>query len=225
MGSGRPRIIVGISGATGAVLGVRLLEALKKLRVDTHLVVSRWGVQTLLHETPYSLEQVQRLATRHYSPQDAGATIASGSFLTKGMAVCPCSVRSLAAIASGNGDNLLHRAADVVLKERRKLVLVVREAPLSNIHLENMLKLSRMARSFFLRCRRSTRGRKRWKILLTTRCCGFWTSSICISRQANGGRVKCRRGKRQRMRSESCEKAENKRAKIEGLSLRNGAFT
>src|SRR6266852_1500666 len=144
MGSGRPRIIVGISGAAGAVLGVRLLEALKKLRVDTHLVVSRWGVQTLLHETPYSLEQVQRLATRHYSPQDAGATIASGSFLTKGMAVCPCSVRSLAAIASGNGDNLLHRAADVVLKERRKLVLVVREAPLSDIHLENMLKLSRM---------------------------------------------------------------------------------
>jgi len=149
MGSGRPRIIVGISGATGAVLGVRLLEALKKLRVDTHLVVSRWGVQTLLHETPYSLEQVQRLATRHYSPQDAGATIASGSFLTKGMAVCPCSVRSLAAIASGNGDNLLHRAADVVLKERRKLVLVVREAPLSNIHLENMLKLSRMGAVIF----------------------------------------------------------------------------
>jgi 4-hydroxy-3-polyprenylbenzoate decarboxylase len=149
MGSERPRIIVGISGATGAVLGVRLLEALKKLRVDTHLVVSRWGVQTLLHETPYSLEQVQRLATRHYSPQDAGATIASGSFLTKGMAVCPCSVRSLAAIASGNGDNLLHRAADVVLKERRKLVLVVREAPLSDIHLENMLKLSRMGAVIF----------------------------------------------------------------------------
>lgn len=149
MGSERPRIIIGISGATGAVLGVRLLEALKKLRVDTHLVVSRWGVQTLLHETPYSLEQVQRLATRHYSPQDAGATIASGSFLTKGMAVCPCSVRSLAAIASGNGDNLLHRAADVVLKERRKLVLVVREAPLSDIHLENMLKLSRMGAVIF----------------------------------------------------------------------------
>ena len=149
MGKERPRIIVGISGATGAILGVRLLQALKKAGVETHLVVSKWGLQTLLHETSYTLEQVQRLAARHYPSQDAAAAIASGSFLTQGMAICPCSVRSLAAIACGNGDNLLHRAADVVLKERRKLVLVVREAPLSEVHLENMLKLSRMGAVIF----------------------------------------------------------------------------
>ena len=149
MGKERPRIIVGISGATGAILGVRLLQALKKAGVETHLVVSKWGLQTLLHETSYTLEQVQRLAARHYPSQDAAAAIASGSFLTQGMAICPCSVRSLAAIACGNGDNLLHRAADVVLKERRKLVLAVREAPLSEVHLENMLKLSRMGAVIF----------------------------------------------------------------------------
>lgn len=130
-------------------MGVRLLETLKRLKVETHLVVSRWGIQTLLQETSFTLEQVHKLAARHYPSQDAGAAIASGSFLTKGMVVCPCSVRSLAAIASGNGDNLLHRAADVVLKERRKLVLVVREAPLSDVHLENMLKLSRMGAVIF----------------------------------------------------------------------------
>ena len=140
----RPKLIVGITGATGAILGVRLLQLLRTASVETHLVVSKWGVQTLAHETPYSLEQVQHMAAVSYSSQDQGAAISSGSFLTNGMIVCPCSVRSLAAIAHGNGDNLIHRAADVVLKERRKLVLVIREAPLSEIHLENMLKLSRM---------------------------------------------------------------------------------
>jgi len=135
---------VGISGATGAILGVRLLQVLQGTSVETHLVLSKWGTRTLLHETPYSLEQVQQMATRHYASQDEGAAISSGSFLTQGMIVCPCSVRSLAAIANGHGDNLIHRAADVVLKERRKLVLVVREAPLNDVHLENMLKLSRM---------------------------------------------------------------------------------
>jgi flavin prenyltransferase len=138
------RLIVGISGATGAIYGVRLLQMLHKTRVETHLIVSRWGARTLAHETPYKLEQVHGMATKFYSPEDQGAAIASGSFLTDGMVLCPCSVRSVAAIAHGHGDNLLHRAADVVLKERRKLVLVVRETPLSDIHLENMLKLSRM---------------------------------------------------------------------------------
>jgi 4-hydroxy-3-polyprenylbenzoate decarboxylase len=140
----RSKIIVGISGATGAILGVRLLQMLKDLNVETHLVLSKWGARTLAHETPYALEQVHKMATRFYAPQNEGAAISSGSFLTRGMVVCPCSVRSVAAIAHGHGDNLIHRAADVVLKERRKLVLVVREAPLSDIHLENMLKLSRM---------------------------------------------------------------------------------
>lgn len=142
---GRPaKLIVGISGATGAIFGVRLLQMLQQSDVEAHLVLSKWGARTLLHETSYTLKQVHGLATCHYASQDEGAAISSGSFLTRGMVVCPCSVRSLAAIAHGHGDTLIHRAADVVLKERRKLVLVVRETPLSSIHLENMLKLSRM---------------------------------------------------------------------------------
>jgi 4-hydroxy-3-polyprenylbenzoate decarboxylase len=138
------RLIIGITGATGTIYGVRLLETLQKQGVETHLVMSRWGARTLVHETPYSPEQVQRLATYSHAINDQGAPISSGSFLTRGMIVAPCSMRTVAAIAGGYGDNLLHRAADVVLKERRKLVLVVREAPLSAIHLENMLKLARL---------------------------------------------------------------------------------
>ena len=141
---GGQRIVIGITGATGAIYGVRLLEALQETEAETHLIISKWGARTLLHETPYSVEQVQKMATRWYPAQDEGAAVASGSFLTGGMVLCPCSARSLAAIAHGHGDNLIHRAADVVLKERRKLVLVVRETPLSEIHLENMLRLSRM---------------------------------------------------------------------------------
>jgi 4-hydroxy-3-polyprenylbenzoate decarboxylase len=138
------RVIVGITGATGTIYGVRLLERLREQRVETHLVVSRWGARTLLHETPYTREQVEALAHTSYAPNDMGAAISSGSFATDGMVVAPCSARTLAAIAHGYGDGLIHRAADVVLKERRTLVLVVREAPLSEIHLENMLKLARM---------------------------------------------------------------------------------
>ena len=145
----KSRLIVGISGATGTILGVRLLEQLRSAGIETHLVLSRWGARTLLHETQYKVEQVHKLADFHYSANDHAAAIASGSFLSAGMVVCPCSVRSLAAIAHGHGDSLLHRAADVVLKERRKLVLAVREAPLSDIHLENMLKLSRMGAVIF----------------------------------------------------------------------------
>jgi 4-hydroxy-3-polyprenylbenzoate decarboxylase len=138
------RLIVGITGATGTIFGVRLLQMLQGSPIETHLVMSRWGARTLVHETSYTVEQVQQLATHVYALADQGAAISSGSFLTTGMVVVPCSVRTLAAIAHGLGDNLLHRAADVILKERRKLVLAVREAPLSEIHLENMLKLSRM---------------------------------------------------------------------------------
>lgn len=138
------RMIVGISGASGAIYGVRLLQLLQGSGVETHLVLSKWGARTLVHETPYTVDEVQAMASHSYAPQDMGAAISSGSFLTRGMVVCPCSVRSLAAIAHGHGDTLIHRAADVVIKERRKLMLVVREAPLSDIHLENMLKLSRM---------------------------------------------------------------------------------
>src|SRR5439155_20933672 len=138
------RIIVGIPGATGTIYGIRLLEMLKGSDVETHLVLSKWAARTLVHETPYTVDQVQALATTVYQLADQGASISSGSFLTNGMVVVPCSMRTLAAIAHGLGDNLIHRAADVVLKERRRLVLAVREAPLSEIHLENMLKLSRM---------------------------------------------------------------------------------
>jgi len=138
------RLIVGITGATGAIFGVRLLEALRQSAVETHLIVSKWGAHTLAEETSYSLDRVRQMATYSYPATDQGAAISSGSFLTSGMVVAPCSVRTLAAIASGQGDNLIHRAADVILKERRKLVLLVRETPLNEIHLENMLKLSRM---------------------------------------------------------------------------------
>jgi 4-hydroxy-3-polyprenylbenzoate decarboxylase len=138
------RLIVGITGASGTIFGVRLLETLRDHGVETHLIMSQWAARTLVHETPYTVQQVQALASERYAIGDVGSALASGSFVTNGMAIVPCSVRTLAAIAHGFGDNLIHRAADVVLKERRRLVLAVREAPLSEIHLENMLKLARM---------------------------------------------------------------------------------
>src|SRR5688500_3685955 len=118
------RVVVGITGATGVIYGVRLLERLREAGVETHLVLSRWGVRTLLHETSYTLKQVEALASAVHAPQDMGAAIASGSFRTAGMVVAPCSAKSLAAIAHGYGDNLIHRAADVTIKERRPLVLL-----------------------------------------------------------------------------------------------------
>jgi len=138
------RLIVGITGATGTIFGVRLLQMLHGSGVETHLVVSKWAARTLAHETPHSLQYVQSLATQSYGVGAQGAPISSGSFVTMGMVIAPCSMRTLAAIAHGLGDNLIHRAADVILKERRKLVLVVRESPFNEIHLENMLKLARM---------------------------------------------------------------------------------
>src|SRR5215204_1882605 len=138
------RLIVGITGATGTIFGVRILQMLHGSGVATHLVVSKWAARTLTHETTHTLKEVQSLATQSYPIGAQGAAISSGSFVTLGMVIAPCSMRTLAAIAHGLGDNLIHRAADVVLKERRKLVLVVRESPFSEIHLENMLKLARM---------------------------------------------------------------------------------
>jgi 4-hydroxy-3-polyprenylbenzoate decarboxylase len=144
LGQDRKRLIVGMSGATGAIFGIRMLQELRQADVETHLVMSKWAQQTLEHETEWRADDVRALADVAYSPGDMSAAISSGSFLTDGMIIAPCSLRSVAAIANGAGDHLMHRAADVVLKERRKLVLVARETPLNDIHLENLLKLSRM---------------------------------------------------------------------------------
>lgn len=138
------RIIVGITGASGTRIGVRAIEALVDAGVEAHVVISRWGLQTLAHETDLSLDDLRARATVVYPTGDMGAAISSGSFVVDGMLIAPCSMRSLAAISTGLGDNLIHRAADVTLKERRKLVLVPRETPLSEIHLDHMLRLSRM---------------------------------------------------------------------------------
>jgi 4-hydroxy-3-polyprenylbenzoate decarboxylase len=138
------RLIVGMTGSTGAVFGIRLLEALKHSEVESHLIISKWAQRTIEHETRHTIEQVRALATVVHSQGDMGASISSGSFITDGMVVIPCSVRTLGGIANGYGEHLVHRAADVILKERRRLVLVVRETPLSEVHLENMLKLARM---------------------------------------------------------------------------------
>ena len=138
------RIIVAITGATGAIFGVRTLEALRQAEVETHLVLSKWGLQTVEHETGLKLADLEALASVVHGTGNMAATISSGSFRTEGMVVAPCSMRTVGAIAHGYGENLVHRAADVVLKERRRLVLVPRETPLSEIHLENLLKLARM---------------------------------------------------------------------------------
>jgi flavin prenyltransferase len=136
------RLIVGITGATGIVYGVRLLELLRGTGIETHLVVSRAGDLTRAHELDLSAKELRALASVSYPATDLGAAISSGSFRTMGMVVAPCSVRTLAEIASGVTTNLLTRAADVVLKERRRLVLLVRETPLHAGHLKNMLAVT-----------------------------------------------------------------------------------
>ena len=138
------KIIIGMTGASGSIFGLRLLEALKNSDVETHVIASKWAQRTMEHETSYSLDNLKDLANVYYGPGDMGAQISSGSYVTEGMVIAPCSARSVAAIATGFGEHLVHRAADVILKERRRLVLVVRETPLNDIHLENLLKLSRM---------------------------------------------------------------------------------
>ncbi|AOP48196.1 non-oxidative hydroxyarylic acid decarboxylases subunit B [Streptomyces lydicus] len=139
------RLIVAMTGATGAPLGVRLLENLRELPdVRTHLILSRWARATIELETGRSVRDVGGLADEVHHPEDQGATLSSGSFRTDGMVIVPCSMKTLAGIRAGYADGLIARAADVVLKERRKLVLVPRETPLSEIHLENMLALARM---------------------------------------------------------------------------------
>ncbi|MFQ5984390.1 MAG: UbiX family flavin prenyltransferase [Alphaproteobacteria bacterium] len=138
------RLVVGISGASGAIYGVRLLEALRSLPVETHLVMSRTAEMTLAYESERKPAAVRALADVAYGINDMGAALASGSFRTMGMAVAPCSIRSMSEIATGVTSNLLTRAADVTLKERRRLVLMVRETPLHEGHLKNLLTLAEL---------------------------------------------------------------------------------
>ena len=135
-------ITVAITGASGVQYGVRLLEALRDLQVETQLIVTKSGQDLVSIETQYSLNYVTSLAHQIYEEMDLSAPIASGSHISNGMVIIPCSMKTLGSIAHGISSNLVTRAADVCLKERRKLILVVRETPLSGIHLSNMLKLS-----------------------------------------------------------------------------------
>jgi 4-hydroxy-3-polyprenylbenzoate decarboxylase len=143
------RLIVGITGSSGSIFGIRTLEALRELNVETHLILSRWARTTVTHETGYSLEQVEGLADCVYHHDNQAAPVSSGSFRTDGMIVAPCSMKTLAAIRAGYGDTLICRAADVILKERRRLVLLARESPFSEIHLDNMLALARIGVTIF----------------------------------------------------------------------------
>ena len=143
------RIVVGMTGATGAPLAVRVLQFLHEMEVEVHLVVSQWARSTLGQECGISVKNLLLLATHVHDARDQGASISSGSFTTDGMIVVPCSMKTLAAIRMGYADNLVARAADVTIKERRKLILVARETPLSPIHLENLLHLSRIGAVVF----------------------------------------------------------------------------
>jgi 4-hydroxy-3-polyprenylbenzoate decarboxylase len=140
----KKRVVVGLTGASGIIYGTRLLETLKSLEVETYLIMSEWAEKNLALDTDYSLAWVESLVTRRFDNNDLSAPLASGSFLTEGMVIAPCSMKTLAGIANGYSENLLERTADVTIKEGRKLILVPRESPLSAIHLENMLKLARI---------------------------------------------------------------------------------
>lgn len=142
MGNEPKRLIVGITGASGVMYGVRLLQLLRETDIETHLVISQSGELTLAYETDLKPADVKALADKVYPIRDVAAAISSGSFRTMGMIVAPCSVRSMSAIASGVTDTLLTRAADVVLKERRRLVLMLRETPLHTGHLRSLTALS-----------------------------------------------------------------------------------
>lgn len=143
------RLIVGISGATGAIYGIRMLEVLKKSEVKTHVIITKAAKKTILLETEFEIDYVESLANYVYDVENIGGAVASGSFATDGMIVIPCSMKSLSAVANSYNDNLLIRAADVTLKEGRKLVLVVRETPLHRGHLQLMLRAADMGAVIF----------------------------------------------------------------------------
>jgi 4-hydroxy-3-polyprenylbenzoate decarboxylase len=143
------RIVVGVTGASGAIFGIRTLELLKALSVETHLILSRWARTTIATETGYTIEKVEALASAVYHHDNQAAAVSSGSFKSSGMIIAPCSMKTLSAIRIGYSESLICRAADVILKERRKLVILARESPFSEIHLENMLALTRMGAVIF----------------------------------------------------------------------------
>ena len=136
------KIIVGITGASGAVYGIRVLKALRERGVETHLIVSKWGEETLKYEMGMTLEEAAALSDVCYDVNDLAAAVSSGSFRHDGMVIAPCSMKTLASVVSGQSDNLIARAADVTLKERRRLIMVTRESPLSLIHVRNMLTVT-----------------------------------------------------------------------------------
>jgi len=140
----RRRLIVGITGASGTIYGLRLLQACRELGLEAHLCLSKAAELTLSCELDCSSREVRALAHKSYAPSDVGAAIASGSFRTRGMIIAPCSIRTMSEIACGTTSSAMTRAADVVLKEQRKLVLLLRETPLHAGHLENLLKLARL---------------------------------------------------------------------------------
>ncbi|WPX98784.1 UbiX family flavin prenyltransferase [Candidatus Megaera polyxenophila] len=138
------KIIVSITGASGAIYGIRLLEILKKCEIETHLIISRSANLTIATETSFSIYDIKKLADYVYHPSDIAAKISSGSFKVNGMIIAPCSMKTLSAIATGLENDLIMRSASVIIKEQKKLALMVRETPFSAIHLENMLKLARI---------------------------------------------------------------------------------
>ena len=138
------KIVVGITGSSGVIYGVKLLYFLKKSEIETHIVLSKWAERNIEIETDESVAEVKKLASFEYKENDMAASISSGSFKTDGMIIIPCSMKTLASIANGYDDNLISRAASVTIKENRKLVIVPRETPLSQIHLSNMLKLAKI---------------------------------------------------------------------------------
>ncbi|KAK0388025.1 hypothetical protein NLU13_4269 [Sarocladium strictum] len=149
MGPRPTRLVVAITGATGTPYAIRLLEILRDLKIETHLVMSKWALATLKYETHLSEAEIRSLAHTNYTARDMSAPIASGSFQHDGMIVVPCSMKSLSSIRTGFGDDLITRAADVTMKEGRKLTLVIRETPLNDIHLDNMLFLRRAGACIF----------------------------------------------------------------------------
>ena len=141
------RLVIGISGASGTIYGIRMLEMLKKTDIETHLVMSKSAEMTMVYETPYKPKDIRALASVNHPAADIGASISSGSFPTMGMVIVPCSIRTMSEIATGITGTLMSRAADVVLKERRRLVLGIRETPLHTGHLRTLTQLSEIGRA------------------------------------------------------------------------------